>query len=61
MFTLALFAIVPTILFTFAVCEIHKDYKGMHEDAHEDKPANDCSSEDYEFFNEHVNNNLRNN
>ena len=61
MFTLALLAIVPTVLFAYAVCEISKDYKGMQENAHEDKPANECSSEDYKFFNEHVNNNLRNN
>ena len=61
MFTLALLAIVPTALFVYEVIEIHKDYEGMQRNVDEDKPANDCSSEDYKFFNEHVNNNLRNN
>ena len=61
MLALALLAIVPAAIFAYEALEIHKDYEGMKENAHEDKPANDCSSEDYEFFNEHVNDNLRNN
>lgn len=61
MFILALLAIIPTVLFVYAVCEISRDFEGMEKNGHEEKPINDCSSEDYEFFNEHVNNGLRNN
>ena len=58
MFILFLLALVPTIVFACEVFEIHNDYTGVQD---QDKPANDCNIEDYKFFDEYVNNNIRNN
>ena len=61
MFTLLVLVIVPTVLFVYEVCQIHKDFAGMENHLQEEKPANDCTIDDYKFFDEHVNNDLRHN
>lgn len=61
MFTLLLLVVSTVILCGCEISDIHKDYMRTLKHVDEDKPANDCSIADYEFFNEHVNDCLRNN
>ena len=58
MFALLLLVLVPSVIFAYKVCEIHNDYAGTE---NEEKSTNDCTIEDYKFFDEYVNNNIRNN
>lgn len=61
MFTLFLLVVSTFVLCGWEINDIHKSHLRELKHVDEEKPANECSRVDYDFFNQHVNDSLRGN
>ena len=61
MFTLFLLVLATIVLCGCEINDIHKSYLRELKHVEEDKPANECSRADYDFFNQNVHDSIRGN